>query len=246
MVTTKYKELWGFFEYVIFPVKILQTFLLGTVLNKSSELQNIIGIATLDSEKLDLTEEITLDLLCRANIESSVMNSSPKTILMCVVVDILTSLFFIMMSYYFLSMLLWVFVINFPISFALLIVLMTNFSSFTSIFVNLALNLERLVLGGIFQKMRYKSIISDKEIRKNVRKSIKDGSSFFTVGTLYRSELVTGEYERAINKIVEVSRQNPSPPIETFKAIYEFYFSLKNKLDVIEFLDNYDFNLEIK
>lgn len=245
MVTTKYKELWGFFEYVIFPVKILQTFLLGTALNKSSELQSIMGIATLDSEKKDLTEEIVLDLLCRANIESSVMNNNPKTILMCIGVDILTSLFFIMTDYYFLSMLLWVFVINFPISFALLIVIITNFSSFISIFVNLVLNLERLVLGGIFQKMRYKSIISDKEIRKNVRKSIKDGSSFLTVGTLYRSELVTGRYKSAISKIMEVSAKIPSPPYETFKAIYEFYFSLKNKLDIIEFLDNYDFNLEI-
>ena len=246
MVTTKYKELWGFFEYVIFPVKILQTFLLGTAVNKSSELQSIMGLATLDSGKKDLTEEIVLDLLCRANIESSVMNNNPKMILMCIGVDIFTSLFLIMIDYYFLSMLLWVFVINFPISFALLIVLMTNFSSFISIFVNLVLNLERLVLGGIFQKMRYKSIISDKELGNNVRKSIKDGSSFLTVGTLYRSELVTGRYESAIHKIIEVSSKNPSPPYETFKAIYVFYFSLKNKLDIIEFLDNYDFNLEIR
>ena len=244
MVTKKYEELWSFLEYLIFPVKFLHTFILGTVLNKSGEIQNLIGVATLDSEKKDLTEEIALDLLCRANIESSVMNNNPKTILMCIGADIFVALSFIVMDYYFLSMVLWIFVINFPISIALLIVLMTSFRSVIEIIINLMLNLERLVLGGIFQKLRYKSIIGDQEIRKKVRKSIKDGSSFLTVGTLYRVELVSGEYERAIKKIIEVSKRNP--PKEAFRTIYEFYFSLEKKLDIIEFLDNFDFGTQIK
>jgi len=230
----KIKELLNIASFILFPAKIATYFL---ALKTRERLFGKEGSAFDKPSKLRYTEEVMLDLICRANVEDSVLSRKLSAKLAQLAIDITIKSVFVMISSEAISMVFWVIAFNFPATLALIIVLVARLQEVVEIFIVIMIDLDKIFANGFFQKARYRALIANDELRKKTLEAIEGQKTFFNGQTFFRPELITGSYEYALNTVLALTRKSPSPPDDFFEEMHSTYFELEDKFKIIDWLN---------
>ena len=130
------KEAWPSIKLIVFPAEIFSVILLKYI---QKEVKIIGDNALFDDKKKHLTEEIALDIVCRAYLNKDVMASSREMKVKTLFIDFIVNFLLILFSVVSLSMVFWTILFGIPVYISILVVIIFSYKSIIILFANIGI-----------------------------------------------------------------------------------------------------------